>query len=192
MAIVMWRVFGVSIIKVEQLYITDFADDRKLLWASHNVLVWRVIAKKWTVRFPWDMPWEIFEIEVLENIKWKEKWIISVTKEGWCIYGKCYVFESDTWQEVSASTESLKVWENYILAMRNGETFWHIIISHPAGKYQIADAKELRSNKRLNALKKAYTEEIVFEWDILAKRNINTFSSLPKEEKESIQKSLKE
>lgn len=177
-------------IKMELLYVTDFRDEKKLLWASHNVILGTVLEKKWTVRFPWDMPGEVYSLQVKENIKWKEDGMIDIIKEGWCLDGKCYTLTGDSWYQSESYDDNLDVWRDYIFALRKDSNYGYIVISHPSAQIKAEDGTI--NKKKLKSLYHSYVNETPFEWDILSWANKNAFAWLSQEEKKRIHELWKE
>jgi hypothetical protein len=184
---------------IESFYVTDFYDNKKLVWAMHNIIVWKINAQNETILIGW-LPATIFTVEVIDNIKWSLSWSIDMVQEGGCKNNECFISEGDVIIELSSSGwddkkdrsrikyNSLKIGEVYIFSLRNMDDGRYMLNSHPAWKSAMIseeDQKSPRLSKRYKELRKAYTEEIHLDADIKSGKIINSFLDLsPSEIKE--------
>ncbi|MGA8311275.1 MAG: hypothetical protein WB755_14670 [Terriglobales bacterium] len=162
-------------------YIENFADDRELLGASHNIFVGRVIRQTGTKARGYIGPETQFEVEVVYNIKGNLQGKVTVNQEGGYINGILYTGED--------SAGLLEPGTTYLLSTRYSPRYdWsrYLLISHPnASKVISKDAsissEQLRviatNDEKVKALEAAYPHEILSKTDVAANRTWNSYAS---------------
>lgn len=180
-------------------YITDFSDDKKLMWASHNVFVWKVLNHIWN-ESNGVLPSNQYNVLVLNNIKGSLTGSVVVEEEGWYKDGTSYVFEDDIVIADSSGKKQYSPLNNgdvYLFATRyNPANDRYTIISPLQGKKLLSIQKSglpndgFRNENRVRELKKAYTEETLYEWDIKGWITRNAYSRLSPEEKALIKNEI--
>ena len=177
---------------VHSIHVTDISDDRKLLWISSNVFVWKITKEIWSKEDKGGMPTTQFSVEIIENIKGNLSWSVTVSQEWWYKDGSLYISEWDvfySWSTkwiISERSALMIPWEEYVMATITSENSdIYYLISHPNGKHHFWwwESKKQKQAK-VNSLRKAYIDEIPFEPFVKEWRNKNAFSSLDIGEKE--------
>ncbi len=165
-----------EIVKWEAIYATDFSDDKKLMWASHNVFVAKIIKQSWTTNRYW-FPETQYKAEIIENIKWDLSWEITVNQETGIMDWKLYTM----WDE-----SLFTIWSTYVFATRYNNVYdWYTVISHQNGK-KILSNNTSRStlnsisstDDKIKKLKEAYKNEILLDADIKAKNTRNSYKNI--------------
>lgn len=166
-------------------YVADFADNRVLMGASHNVFVGKII-KQVGDKSLGSTPETQFAVEVVLNIKGDLQGTVVVNQSGGYKNGILYlVSEGDIVVPEAKNSDGLLVpGSTYLLATRySPDENWYTLISHPSGKKMIS-RDELLNKAQLEAfakhdektkeLQEAYKNEILLDTDI---RNNNTRNS---------------
>lgn len=169
-------------------YIADFDNDKKVSWFADNIFAWKIIENLWiaeVIEWGTKIPSTLFKVEVIYDIKGKTKKIITVKQEaGYDKYGNLYISEG---------TQYMKEWSIYLLTTK-WTTF--TILSHSNGSHLlISDNKKnkpeikeiLKNNKKIKDFRKAYKEEILYEWELKISSEKNAYKKLSKEDKEKFE-----
>lgn len=177
---------------VHQSYITDFSDDKKLMGATHNVFVGKVIKKSGTKNLGIG-PETQFSVEVVSNIKGNLSGIVTVNQLGGYQKGILYLLEGGDSNASESSKESssdklLDVGKTYLFASRyNADENWHTLVSHPNARKLISSDKNLSldqlkslgdKDSRIAELKEAYKNEILLESDVQGNYTLNSYTSV--------------
>lgn len=173
---------------IDSNFIADFDNDRKVLWASDNVFAWKVIENLWLAEVKeWGskIPSTLFKVEVIYNIKWKTKWIITVKQQaGYDRYWDLYIPEG---------TQYMEEWQTYLLATK-GDSF--TIISHPNGSHLLdSDSKKskseikkiLKNNEKIKDWRNAYMSEEIYENGYKISSEKNLYKNLSQKEKDNFE-----
>jgi hypothetical protein len=181
-----------SIVEMHHSYAANFADDKILMGASHNVFVAKVV-KEIGQKERGVGPETQFEVEVIENIKGDLKGDVILNQLGGYKDGKLYIAERDS-SSNNAEDYLLKEGAVYLFATRyNEKEDWYTLNSHPAAIRLISldsslGIEELKvvvqDEGRVNALREAYREETPLEVDVKAGIARNSYKSLSEENAE--------
>jgi hypothetical protein len=122
-----------------------------------------------------------FRVQVLYNIKWKLEWDVTVRQEAG--YNENWKLQILGWGEY------LEEWKTYLLSIR-----WDMIMSHPNGSLLLSDnldKNELKEfiikNEIIWNFRKAYKNEIYYEWSFKISSGINAYKNLSREEKMNLE-----
>lgn len=170
---------------IDSNFIADFDNDKKVLWATDNVFVWKVIENLWPADIKeWGskIPSTLFNVEVIYNIKGKTKGIITVKQQaGYDKYGDLYIPED---------TQYMEEWQTYLLA-----TKWdsYTVMAHPNGSHLLeSDSKKTKSeikklvknSQKIQDWRNAYINEEIYENGYKISSEKNLYKDLKKEDKE--------
>jgi hypothetical protein len=178
----------------EPHYITDFSDDQKLMGATHNVFVGKVIKKDNSKNLGIG-PETQFSVEVISNIKGDLAGVVKVNQFGGYENGILYLREGgDTGvpendlNKDSNTDKLIEVGKTYLFASRyNAEQNWHTLVSHPNARKLISADKNLsldqlkllvEKDEKVKKWQEAYKTEIPFESDVKSGNQLNSYSSL--------------
>jgi len=158
-------------------YIDDFSDKRKLVGASDNVFVGKVVAQKGNKSLD-SGPETQYVVKVTKNIKGKLTGEITVNQQGG------YVKEGNKDVLILFNNDPLlEVGEKYLFATRYLESEnWHTVINK-FGDVKIKDDEHF--NKLVKEFTEAYKEEIVPE----AVKNKENYKNKEKLNKKELEKS---
>lgn len=185
-----------AVVTMHPQYVADFADDKVLVGASHNVFVGKVIAQSGTKQLG-ATPETQFSVEIIRNVKGELQGVVTVNQQGGYKDGVLYITESG---DVSAPGKGerymLQNGSTYLFATRYNESEnWHTLNTFPtARKFLSADqglsqeqlATVAVSDARVRQLYAAYPDEVLLEADIKAKNILNSFESLSFDEKQAV------
>ena len=170
----------------------DLSDDRKLMGAMHNVFVGKVIER---IGNKEDIiPLTLYSVEVVMNIKGNLQGTMTVSKSGGYTNGVLYTLEDDTIFPGGNDNTFLQTGATYLFATRynyNETQFWYHLIGLPnAVKLITQDANMSKTQlqalaeqeKRVNQLREAYPNEILYADDVQRNLTRNTFQSLSPEQ----------
>ena len=180
---------------ISHQYVTDFSDDRKLMGASHNVFVGKVIRQVGS-KSRTGTPETQFEVEVIHNIKGNLQGSVTVNQEGGYKNGVLYlIHEGDVVLPADKTDLSLdpllEPGQIYLFASRYSERDnWYTIISHPNAKANFSLDNNLtkpqleilvENNGRVRQLREAYPNEILLDVDVKINNARNSYKSLQKD-----------
>lgn len=174
---------------VDNNFIADFDNDKKVLWATDNVFAWKVIENLWTaeVKNWWSkVPSTLFKVEVIYNIKGKVKGEVIVKQQaGYDKYWDLYLPEGTQYMEEGQTYLLATKWDSYtIMAHPNGS---HLLDSD--SKKSKSDLKKLlKSNQKIKDWRNAYINEVIYENGYKISSEKNLYKNLTKEEKEKFKK----
>jgi hypothetical protein len=174
-----WNIIRLPVrIKMEGLYATNFADNEKLVGASHNVFVGKVIKQvgdKELARVPATQ----FSVHVILNIKGNLQGTAVVEQEIGYRNGILYTTED--------GGTLLQPGATYLFAARyNSSDNWYTLIAGPYGKSLISQDSSLNdaqltmaatANSRVVALREAYPNEKLLDVDVYHKYTKNSYQS---------------
>lgn len=172
-------------------YAIDFADDRVLMGASHNVFVGKVIEQIGNKSFD-NTPETQFAVEVILNIKGDLQGTVVVSQSGGYKNGVLYLVSGG---DVVAPADIIKNGDQlllpgstYIFATRyDSKENWYGLIPHSNGKKLLSqnaslDKSQLEalvwSDEKVLKLQEAYKNEILLEDDIRMNNARNSYQSL--------------
>lgn len=173
---------------IEHQYPADFSNDQILVGASHNIFVGTVVKKLGTKERE-SVPETQFQVEIVDNIKGNLKESIIVNQEGGYRLGALYVVGEEnpsTQKSDEKNSYLLTPGSTYLFVTRyNPEEDWYTLNSHPAGlkllTNSVLEPEQLRKlvaeDERVQALKKAYPNEILIKADVATKNTRNSFVS---------------
>ncbi len=167
-----------KVIGSEALYVADFSDNRKLVGASQNVFVAKVIKQVGNEDIGIG-PVTQFEVEIVYNIKGTLSGSIEVLQQIGYENGILHVPHGGS---------LLQLGETYLLATRNRNgQGWYYINSHQNGSKLISrdsnlDIVQLQSlaknDEKVIELQEAYKNEILLEDDIRTNNTRNSYQSI--------------
>ncbi len=181
----------------ESSYITDFSDDKKLMGATHNVFVGKVLKKSGSKNLGIG-PETQFSVEVVSNIKGNLSGVVIVNQFGGYENGILYLKEggdSSAPENTQGTSKDklIEVGKTYLFASRyNSEQNWYTLVSHPNARKLISSDKNLgvdhikslvEKDTRVAELKEAYKNEILLDTDIVANNTLNSYTSLSSNKK---------
>lgn len=164
-------------------WVTDLADDRKMVGASHNIFVAKIIREVGDVRRLTMLETQV-EAEVILNIKGNLQGNVIVDTFGGYRDGKYYV--------PRGGTRLTPGW-TYLLATRYDKQLnWHHLDTYPTTWKLIsqntdATSDQLKtlagSDSRVNQLQAVYPKEILLNADVAHNETLNSYQSLTEAQK---------
>ncbi|MGC9968646.1 MAG: hypothetical protein ABSC29_02860 [Minisyncoccia bacterium] len=164
-------------------YIADFADDKILLGASHNVFMGKVIRQIGTQDVGAG-PETQFAVQIISNIKGDLSGIVTVNQEGGYLNGFLYMAESPR----GATGYLLSPGSTYLLATRYSAPHnWYTLnpfhtASEIISENSVLNAPQLeilaRRDTRVQELEAAYPKEILLTADLVHGNTRNSYQSL--------------
>jgi hypothetical protein len=172
------------------IYPVDYADDRVLVGASHNVFVGRVIAQSGQ-RDRGLGPETQFAVKIITNVKGELQGTVTVNQEGGFKNGVLYsVGGSDVLgpNGTDATYYLLQPGKTYLLATRYNPTYgWYTLNPFPTARKLISQDASLSAaaltvvggnDQRVKQLEAAYSHEITFQADVSHGNVKNSYRSL--------------
>jgi len=168
---------------IDYSYIADYADDRILMGASHNVFVGTVISQVSAQDFGLG-PETQFAVRIISNIKGSLGGIVTVNQEGGYANGVLYVAGDNN----DALKYLLQPRSTYLFTTRYSSTHdWYTLNPFPTASKLIernstvsdAELQRLVANDvRVKQLQAAYPHEILLKADIEHNNTRNSHDSL--------------
>lgn len=179
------------VITIHPVYPANYADDRILVGASHNVFIGKVVGRL-GVQTTAVGPITQFSVQIISNIKGALKGIVTVEQEGGYENGTLYVMEdSDMLGTTNGGSVGyfLQQGSTYLLATRYDPDS----DSYMLGPFSVASALVsandnldnvqlqaiAQSNRRVEQLQAAYPHEILLHADVAHDNTRNSYQSLP-------------
>src|SRR5690348_9024594 len=168
--------------------VVDYSNDKKLIGASHNVFVGRVMRQSGDKKRKNGPPETQFTVEVITNIKGNLKGSVVVNQFGTGYWGEV-LYSAGSFAPKRAKVEDILLqpgW-TYIFAARfNEDEGWYTVSAPPydsivIGKDSNIDAAALRqsaeANGNVRALKKAFAQEELLDADVTHGHTWNSYAS---------------
>ncbi|OAI57502.1 hypothetical protein AYO50_01440 [Acidobacteria bacterium SCGC AG-212-P17] len=175
---------------IDFIYPVDYADDRVLVGASHDVFVGKVIAQSGQ-RDRGLGPETQFVVRVISNIKGELQGTVTVNQEGGFKNGVLYsVGGSDIFgpNNIGATDYLLRPGKTYLLATRYNPAYgWYTLNPFPTARKLISQDASLSAavlaavgdnDQRVKQLEAAYSHEITFQADVSHGNAKNSYRSL--------------
>jgi hypothetical protein len=169
-------------------YAANFADDRVLMGASHDVFVGKVIAQTGTKKRG-ASPETQFSVEVISNIKGNLRGTVTVDQFGGYENGALYTVDGGPigLTRDKNDTYLLQPGSTYLLAARYNDTEnWYTLNSFATARKLLSQDASLNdgqlkalaaSDGRVQVLQSTYQDEVPFSADISHAMAYNTYSS---------------
>lgn len=166
----------------EPLYVTDFSDDRKLMGASHNVFIAKVIRQTGNKERGLG-PETQFEVQIVENVKGDLSGTVIVNQQGGYRNGELHLLGSS--EDYADESYLLQPGKTYLLATRYNPTEeWYTLNPHPAARKLLSgsalDITELKDlalrDERVQKLKEAYPSELLLGADVINRNTRNNYT----------------
>ena len=176
---------------IELIYPANLENNNILVGASHNVFVGKVTGETGNKETQIG-PRTQYSVQVIENIKGELSDIVTLDMLGGYEDGKLVAIEGFTNGDFL-----LQEGTTYLFATRyNADENWHTIVGHPNGKKLLTKDTGLsdtdiiaiaRQDTKYKAWEKAYAEEVLINADVANNNTLNSFQSLPSEQKAAAQ-----
>jgi hypothetical protein len=178
-----------AVVEMDTGYITNFADDKILMGASHNVFVGEVI-NQLGVKNLGIGPETQFAVKIISNIKGNLQGVVTVDQQGGNVSGTLYVVSEDEISGMGSTPNKylLQPGSVYLLATRyNSTQNWYTLNSFPTASKMIIVSSSLtdaqlaniaQNDSRVEQLQAAYPHEILFGPDVVNHNTRNSYISL--------------
>lgn len=177
---------GSHVVTMEFIYPANYADDRVLVGASHNVFVGKIVAQTGSIERGAG-PETQFAVQVISNIKGNLQGTVTVDQQGGYKNGVLYVVGNSDVFGGSAGRYLLQIGSTYLLATRyNPTSNWYTLNPFPsASKLISADPSQANAqlqvlaanDPRVLRLQVAYSNEVLLPADIAKNNTLNSYRS---------------
>jgi len=175
--------------KIDLLYAANFADDKILVGASHDVFVGKVISQSGTKQRGVG-PETQFSVQVISDIKGTLSGTVIVDQQGGYENGVLYVLGDDDIPGISSQDGPnylLQPGATYLLATRYNPTEnWYTLNSFPTASKLLSSNSSLSTadlqaiaarDPRVAQLQAAYSHEILLAADVAHWNTLNSYVS---------------